>query len=273
MEAVSLQDLIRDIGIQLGELATGTTTAVGTNTTNFIDTNFASAATSYLDDEWVGSQVLFLEPAYTVAGCINGDVPHTINDFVASTGTFASGLAFRGSSVVPAGLSYLLFHPRGQGRTFDQYIAAIRYACDRLNVRTTGVNVALTTAADDYDYTIPAGLGWVYDVWLTKSGYYPARLTPAQWELHPGRTLWLRWDVDVRQALGIKLFGFTEDPIPTDIDSTLVCDRAEVVDLAVEYLRAGSPDSAENARGDRKTSERLRFRRSYDPPNLRRVLP
>lgn len=272
MEAVSLQQLIKDVAMELRQSYEGTTTTSAAGTAAFTDSAFSTAVASYLDDEWVGTQVFFDEPAYTSGGNINPGV-HIINDFVASTGAFISPLPFRGSGQVTAGLDYTLIRPRGQGVPYKGYLAALRYALDALNVKTTGVNSALTTVTDTYDYTIPAGLGWVYDVRLTKAGYTPLSLPPNLWSLRPGRGLSLNYVVNVALGWTLNLDGYTEDALPTALDGTVTCDRDRVIQLASERLQANSASAGDNARADRKQQERLRFGRMQLAANTRRVLP
>lgn len=273
MEAVSLQQLIKDTAWELRQIYEGITTLSGAGTAAFVDSAFAtSGAAAYLDDEWVGTQVVFEEPAYTAGGNINPGV-HVINDFTSTSGTFVSGLPFRSAGNVAAGLPYFLIRPRGQGVPYQGYLAAIRYALDALNVKTTGKNATLTTAAETYDYTIPSGLGWVYDVTLTKPGYTELSLPPNLWNLRPGRGLNLNYAVNVALGWTLNLFGYTEDALPATLDGTVVCDRDRVIQLASERLQANSGSAGDNARADRKQQERLRFGRMQLAANTRRVLP
>lgn len=269
MEAVSLQNLIKDIAHGLQEIVESATTANSLGTNEFVDSNFSNTAL-FTTNEWNGSQVIFEEPAYTSGGNINPG-PHVITGF--STSTFTSNRAFRSSGVVATGLNYFLIRPRGQGSPYNSYLAAIRYALDRLGVMTRAKNNALVTAAETYDYTIPAGLGWVNEVRLTKTGYAELVLTSRQWSMRPGRGIHVEPELNVGGLYTLNLYGYTEDVLPSTLDATVVCERVDVVDLALERMRANRFDSSDNSRADRQTQERVRFRRMAPPPNLRRVLP
>lgn len=274
MESVSLQNLIKDVADEVTESYEGSTTAPGTNTVNFIDARFAVGVANYLDDEWLGSEVVFEEPAYTAAGCINPG-PHIINDFISASGTFASNLAFRTAGVVPSGLNYFLIRPRGQGTPYKGYLKALRYALDELNVSVASDDTTLTTVASTYDYTIPAGIAGVYDVWFTKSGYLDQRLRPGlDWEMKPGRKLWLQ-NQNLTVSLGwtLHLHAVTESPVPATLDGVVYCPRSAVVDLATEYLLRNRPNPPDNARAQNRQQERLRYNRLLPRANLRMVLP
>lgn len=272
MESVTLQQLVKDVGWELRQIYEGVTGTSTAGTAAFVDQSFQVASASYLDDEWVGSEVIFEEPAYTAGGNINPGV-HVINDFQATGGVFVSPLAFRGAGNVAAGLNYFLIRPRGQGVPYRGYLAALRYALDKLNVKTTAKNSALTTASEVYDYTIPAGLGWVYDVTLTKDGYTELSVPPSLWDMRPGRGLKLMYNINVDLGWTLNLHGYTEDALPTTLDGAVICDRDAVVQLASERLQANSGNASDNARADRKQQERLRFGRMQLAANTRRVLP
>ena len=270
MATVTLQDLIKDVAHQLLELEEGTTSAASGSASTFVDTRF-SVSDSYVDDEWNGSEVVFEEPAATVSGH-NSPGPHTITNFVASSGTFTSNLPFRASGVVASGLNYFLLRPRGQGTPYRGYLAALRWAMDKLNLRTDETDSSLVTVANDWQYAVPAGMGWVYNVVLAKAGFYPVTLMPNQWKLLPGRLLEFSPDIDVGVGATVHLYGYAEDALPATLDGTVDVPREDVVDLAVEYIQRNRTSAPDNARADRRQQERLRFNRYSSPANLRRVI-
>jgi hypothetical protein len=269
MEAVSLQNLIKDVADQVMELSTGTTTS---NSASVVTANDGNFATYQGLANWQGSQFVFEEPASTSAGNINPG-PHFVSSY--SSGVWAVNLAFRSSGVVPAGLNYFVIRPGGRGKPYSAYLRALNYALDRLNVQADMRDSTLTTATNTWEYTIPAGFAAISDVVLTKTGYMDQLLRAGlDWDMRPGRKLWLKNQyVTVDFGWGLSLYGIAESTLPATLDATVYCPRADVADLAAEYLQRNSPRPQDNQRGGARQQERLRFGTMLPRPNLRWVMP
>jgi hypothetical protein len=269
VEAVSLQDLIKDVADQMGELSTGTTTANSASTVTANDANFGTYQGL---TNWQGSQLIFEEPAATSSGHTTPG-PHFISTLAA--GIWTSTLAFRAAGVVAAGLNYFVLRPGGRGKPYAAYLRALNYSLDKLNVQQDTLDSSLTTVASTYEYTIPAGIAALSDVYLVKAGYDDQLLRGGlDWDMRPGRKLWIR-NSNVTVALGwtLKLAGIAESALPATLNATVYCPRSEVADLATEYLQRNSPRPQDNQKGGARQQERLRFGTLLPRANLRWVMP
>lgn len=269
MEAVSLQDLIKDVADQMGELSTGTTTAASASTVTANDSNFGTYQGL---TNWQGSQLVFEEPAATASGHTTPG-PHFISTLV--SGIWTSTLAFRASGVVASGLGYFVLRPGGRGKPYAAYLRALNWALDKLNVQQDILDSSLTTAASTYEYTIPAGIAALSDVYLVKAGYDDQLLRGGlDWDMRPGRKLWVRnSNVTVSFGWTLKLAGIAESAVPATLGATVYCPRSEVSDLATEYLLRNSQRQQDNQKGGARQQERLRFGTLLPRSNLRWVMP
>jgi hypothetical protein len=274
METVSVQDLVKDVALQMRDCVTGTTSANGTGLDTFVDSRWSNAGgAGVVDQQWVGTQVVFEEPGYTSGGNINPGM-HVVVQFTAATGTFRVSPPMRSAGVVPAGLAYFMIHAGGRGVPFLAYQGALRHAFEVFGVQTRLVDRSLTTADQTYTYTIPSTLAGVYQVEWEKTGYTTLRLLPRDWNMKPGSKLWLKnVNLNVGFNWTMALYGIANSALPATLNGTTFLPRDAVIDEAVEYLQRTSRNSADNQRGAQRQQERLRFNRMAGIPNLRMVQP
>lgn len=267
METLTLQQIIMELANQQRDLSTGTVTTAVSGTV-FKDAERISTR----DKHWVGSEVFFLEPAYTTA-TLNGTQPFVVDAFDASDGSFT--LNHTAGATIPATLEYAMVRHFGRGNKLDAYKRAIGRAMRRLGVATKVSDDSLTTAASTYSYTIPAGFDTIYAVEVTKGTLGPYVLQPElQWRMRPGRQLAIPQGVMSMDAgYTLTLYGRTFTADLADLDDTLVANLDDLVEYASEFLNLSSPRQGEQLRGSLQQQERLRYRFPIPLPNEMEVLP
>jgi hypothetical protein len=272
METVSLQELIKDVAVQVRDLYAGSTTAASAGVNTFVDTTLGNAGNGQLDNQFAGSQVVFEEPAYTAGGNINPG-PHVVTLYAVSGSVFTVTPAIRSSGVVASGLNYFMVRGGGRGNPYRVYVAAIRYALDELNFYTKYLDgTGLVTAANVYDYVLDAPAAGVYKVELAKAGYTTLQLLPRDWSLRPNRTLHLNnANINVGFGYNLQVWAVSDSSTVSDtgLATTYTVPRSAVVDSAVEYIQRSSTRAADNQRASLRQQERLRFNRFSPPANLR----
>ena len=263
MEVITLQDALVAVADAVRDVVEGTTTASINTPTQMQDATKIGGK----DKMWQGSEVVFLEPDATTAG-MTGSNPYEVTDFNASSGLFTLNKNFASGNGVPSNVRYLLLRARGQGNPYRSYLRAIRYALDKLDTSTDSRDTSLTTAADTFEYTIPAGLDTIYDVVFHHAtlGHYALR--PDWWDIAPGRKLvLLNRNLTVASLWTLWLYGTTYVDLPAALSGTMRVPLEELVQQAEEYLRRTSPRQQEAARAGNLTQERLRFTQTRVHPN------
>lgn len=195
----------------------GRTTAIGTTIT-LVDGALAGVGK---DNEYNGSELTILDGTALTSGDADGTGAARVTAFAVLSGTFTFVPA-RGVATA-AGTTYVIEAPGGQGFTRAQKVEALRAAHDAWAPKYQVANEALTTAANTYEYPIPAGWWSLFDVAYKPAGTAGERwwsLAPAYWRvLRPERAAVLRRDLGAGHAL--RLQGRAARTFPTLLADTV----------------------------------------------------
>lgn len=263
MELVTLQEAILALADTMRDLTDGVTTTSVNTRTQLQDTAKANSK----DKLWQGSELLLLEPDATNAG-FTGRNPREVVGFDSATGLFTLNGDFNSGNGVPANVRYALLRNRGQGTPYRTYLRALRYALDKMDTSTDAIDSSLTTAANTWDYTVPAGLSTVYDVVFENADLGRYSLRPDWWDVAPGRVITLlNRNLTVETPWTLHLYGTISATLPTTLTGTMRVSFEELLNQAEEFLRRTSPRQQENGRAGNLTQERVRFSSTRVHPN------
>jgi hypothetical protein len=258
--------MVLAVADNLRELAVGVTTdAMGTPANTMRDTGRANQGK---DRWWQGSQVLLLDAPAGLAAA----QPFVVTDFNGATGTFTLDKPF-GATGVPQGVGYALIRQRGHGVPYASYLRALRYALDRLDTSTDVVDTSLATAANTWEYTLPATVDTVYEVEFELAGARQS-LPPRWWGVAPGRKLVLaNRKLPVANGYAIRVHGRKWAALPASLQGTVRVNLDELVDRATERLTRSGTEQREAARGAFMAQELARTASTYPYPNETEVIP
>lgn len=268
MQTITLQDAISFVADNMRDLTLGTTTQNTAATNQMTD---ASRVGVGKDAQWVGSQVVLLQPEAGAAGLV-GNTPFDVTGYNKSTGLFTFSRDFNATSGVPANVPYMLIRTRGQGTPYRGYIRALTWALAKLNLVVPDLDSNIITAAADWDYTIPPGITHVYDITTEVQGQVWGFRPETDWRLRPGRKLILNRGLPVEMNLPLTLSVLRTVTLPTTPLGTMTVPLDELVDFASEYLGRTSPRASDMQKAGNLQQERLRFSSSYLPPNAVEVI-
>lgn len=256
----TLREVLLAIYRALGDVVTGTTTNSG-STTTLRDT--ARVDTGLADNEWVGSQLVILEPA---AGEVN---PVTVTDFDETTGIFTFAPAI---TSVASGIDYWLVHHKGAGHDFNTVRQATLDTVSRLAPREWVEDwISLTAASDTYRYSVPRPWVDVRRVWYdrrdTRSDVADPRAYREWAEIAPALVpfdaasgqLSFRGHMPLA-GRAIRIGGYVELPEPRALTSVVPLPYTLVVDTVVSELLVSDRDRAaivaQRAEGQRRGMRR-----------------
>lgn len=268
LESLSLQQIVLDVAHNLRDCVEGVTTAsMGGDRAKMRDSLRAVAG----DDVYNGSEVLFLEPAATLAG-LTGANPKAVLDFQGSDGTFTLNDNW-GSTGVPAGVAYALLRLGGAGHPYAEIVAALRQALSALSYKSDVYDASLVVVAGQPTYTVPDGIDWLTTVTATNPQGFTAELRrPQHWDVRPGtRTLRLTALAPVSEGYVLGLQGLAGVTAPTALDATIAVDREEVVGATIEFLLRGGTDKADLALAGNLYADRVRTVPRYRRTNSVKV--
>lgn len=221
----TLREVLVALYTRLGEGLAGTSTGGGTTT--LADSSLANV---YATDEFVGSQLLILEPG--AAGDTN---PVRVTAYNATAGTFTFSPAV---TAVVAGTDYLLVNLRGKGLRYERALAAITQTVLAAQARLE-VSAEIAGSSSDYRYTVPNG--WMSV--LKEARYRHSGDTLGQWwpvapancdVQHPERRLIVRWPLS---GTTVRIEGSYPANPPTTLTSLVELPLPTVVDRALLQLR------------------------------------
>ena len=263
--SVTLQDLLTAVADGARDL----TVAVTSNSQAQPNTLYAGGLAGRRPNHWQHSEIFFKEPEATAAGR-TGQHPFTVASY--TDGLFTLDHDF-GPTGVPSGVEFYIVRNHGQGNPYRAYLRALQRAVENLGVHSVVSLAGPATASGVYTYSIPAGLDTIFAVDIDSGDYGPYELRPDQWEVAPGRGIKLARNLTVAFPWNLTFRGRLWGTLPATLDGTIVCDRDEVVDLALEYLFRTSNKAPDQGKGQNLQAERLKFRTIASYPNEVRLIP
>lgn len=260
----TLQDLIIAVADAARDLTVGTTTNSQAQPTKMQAGGLAGRRPNH----WQHSEIFFPEPMATAAGR-TGINPFVVTAYV--DGVFTLDHDF-GATGVPVGVDFYIVRNHGQGNPLRSYIRALQRAIENLGVHSVVGLTGVSTSAGVYTYTIPAGLDTVFGIEVASGSYGPYELRPDQWDLLPGRGIRLN-GVSVDFPWNLTIRGRLWGQLPAALDGTILVDKDDAVDLALEYLFRTSNKAADQGKGQNLQAERIKFKTIHAYPNEMRILP
>jgi len=206
--------------------------ATGGGTTTIIDT--AALTAVYADDYWINGWAYILTDAGGTGAAPQGEI-RRISDFVSSSGTITVPSAF--TAAVVATDTYRLWTGVPKVDALDAAKAALREAYPAFFQRY--VDETLTLTASTFEYTVPATIEHVSEVWYqgdSGATYY----TPVQgWRIIKSgastRKLILDQSITITAGYELRLIGRGPLDCPA-ADATALTIEAEYEDTIRQFV-------------------------------------